>query len=271
MFEKVTKVCKNCSCEFEGLNLPRWTLCGSCVAEDKAREAEAWKARTRPRIPFLVDQRLSALGLSTAERAADPARIPPAIADTIPEEVVGDLVSGRAPRRGFGLSGSMGAGKTMALAAILKVSVRKRMEVTMEAMTDAPDWAAEERWQAAGAFRWVSWPQTAAAMKGAFKGRHGNAEVEDLVERLCGTQLLILDDLGRERMRGAYTEDFAIGQLDRIIDARSRESRPILWTTNQDRTELEDLYGAAMVDRLLGLAPLLTLPALRSLRGSNFL
>lgn len=267
MFEKVLKTCSTCSREFEGFNLARWTLCGTCVAADKKAKVDAYKARMAPRIPFLVDARLAALGLSSTERSAEPLKVPASIAALIPEAPVSELMLGLRVRRGFGLGGSMGAGKTMALAAIMKSSVRKRLESTLEAMTEEPDWQDEERWQAAGAFRWVSWPQAAAAMKGAFKGRHGNAEVEEMVDRMSTTQLLVLDDLGRERMRGAYTEDFAIGQLDRIIDMRSREGRPILWTTNQDREELESLYGAAMVDRLMGLAPLVQLPKLPSLRA----
>ena len=83
--------------------------------------------------------------------------------------------------------------------------------------------------------------------------------VEERVERAMKIPLLILDDLGRERMRGAFTEDFSIGTLDRIIDVRIREERPILWTSNSTSADMVKQYGWSMVSRILGAAPPVTL------------
>ena len=53
--------------------------------------------------------------------------------------------------------------------------------------------------------------------------------------RLC--DLLILDDLGREKM-----SEFILQELQRIIDWRYREMLPIAIATNKKHTELRDRY-----------------------------
>ena len=267
-FEKERRKCASCSAEFETFRITTATECFPCQQVARARDLRAYKAQEHARIPFYLDQRLESLGLAKVERQAVVERIPDALMAALPQQVVRDLLACQAPSRGFGLAGTMGAGKTAALAAILATGLRRRMEAALEGLTDAPSSPQEARWHLVGRLRWVSWPGTAAWMKGAFSRRDGNAEVEDFVELCISTNLLVLDDLGRERMRGAYTEDFALGQLDRIVDARARDGRPILWTTNQEARELAAIYGGAMMDRLLDLAPLVQLPKLPSLRGA---
>ena len=92
----------------------------------------------------------------------------------------------------------------------------------------------------------------------------------DTAERILALQtvpLLILDDLGRERIRGSYAEDWAASQLDGIINHRYRHEMPILWTTNVPAAHLVVLYGSALVSRLTGDNPLIWFNDLPDMRA----
>jgi hypothetical protein len=139
------------------------------------------------------------------------------------------------PVLGFGLGGGVGSGKTMALAAILRGALTAFAEQTK------PPTALPPRMRG---FEWCCWPEEAIWLT-------ANApEASTRCDRLATVSLLVLDDLGRERVKGAYSDDWAVSLLDSIISRRNRECLPTLWTSNVPEADLVALYGASFVSRL---------------------
>lgn len=104
---------------------------------------------------------------------------------------------------------------------------------------------------------WVEWPQAAHVLR-------ANAVVDPdfvakTVEAWSSVPILVLDDLGSERRKGDYQEDYACGELDFVISARYRNCLPTWYTTNLDQAGLVAMYGARMTSRLIGEAPLIVL------------
>ena len=82
-------------------------------------------------------------------------------------------------------------------------------------------------------------------LNNAFSGRN------EVVDRLCGYPLLIIDDFGMER-----GTEYALEQIYNIIDSRYRSRKPLIVTTNLTLTELkkpQDTAHARIYDRLLEL------------------
>ena len=82
-------------------------------------------------------------------------------------------------------------------------------------------------------------------LNNAFAGRN------EVVDRLCGYPLLIIDDFGMER-----GTEYALEQIYNIIDSRYRSRKPLIVTTNLTLTELknpQDTAHARIYDRLLEL------------------
>lgn len=201
---------------------------------------------------------LVSIGLSRRERSAEWAKVPTALRQAVPEAVAVAMSQGNFPASGFGLGADIGAGKSMALAAMVKGMVHAVLRRNLEKGMDP--WVPQGR----NAILWISW-----ADESAFFRAHATSEaVERKILAACTVPLLILDDLGRERIKGAYTEDWVINQLDRIITSRNREALPTLWTTNVQAPAMVDLYGGAFVDRLLQDNPMTWVPGLKSLRLS---
>lgn len=242
-----------------------FNVCTTCGEKETEKRRAEYIAAERDRIPALVEARLGSLGMGHIERGATLESVPLPIKRALPIEATKAILDGRAPAQGFGLCGGQGIGKTMALAAILRHGTAVAMLRALEAIPYVPE-PYEVRWHEVGGFRWVSWPATAAELKARVARDKGTEAVEVAIERAIRAPLLVLDDLGRERMRGGYTEDYAVGQLDRIVDARAREGRPIVWTANSGARELSRVYGGALASRLLGLAPAVDLPRLADLR-----
>lgn len=206
------------------------------------------------------------MGLAKTERRAALGKVPIEIRRLMPADTVRMLLHGETPPVGFGLVGTQGVGKTLALAAIVKAGVADIVAGKIASLDRVP-YDGEEPWRWAGSrWMWASWPTVAADLKAKVARDHGSDAVEDYVSRAANAPLLIIDDLGRERMRGTYSEDFSVGQLDRIIDLRSREERPLIWTSNASPRNLARIYGGAIVSRLVGLAPPALLPAMPDIR-----
>ena len=73
----------------------------------------------------------------------------------------------------------------------------------------------------------------------------------EVVDRLCGYPLLVIDDFGMER-----GTEYALEQIYNIIDSRYRSQKPLIVTTNLTLTELknpQDTAHARIYDRLLEL------------------
>ena len=82
-------------------------------------------------------------------------------------------------------------------------------------------------------------------LNNAFAGRN------EVVDRLCGYPLLVIDDFGMER-----GTEYALEQIYNIIDSRYRSGKPLIVTTNLTLTELknpQDTAHARIYDRLLEL------------------
>lgn len=82
-------------------------------------------------------------------------------------------------------------------------------------------------------------------LNNAFSGRN------EVVDRLCGYPLLVIDDFGVER-----GTEYALEQIYNIIDSRYRSRKPLIVTTNLTLTELknpQDTAHARIYDRLLEL------------------
>ena len=82
-------------------------------------------------------------------------------------------------------------------------------------------------------------------LNNAFSGRN------EVVDKLCGYPLLVIDDFGMER-----GTEYALEQIYNIIDSRYRSRKPLIVTTNLTLTELknpQDTAHARIYDRLLEL------------------
>ena len=66
----------------------------------------------------------------------------------------------------------------------------------------------------------------------------------DIVERCMRCDLLVLDDIGREKM-----SDFVAQEFHRIVDYRWRQKRLIAVATNLTRSQITERYGAHTMSR----------------------
>lgn len=123
---------------------------------------------------------------------------------------------------GLILYGSVGTGKTHLAVAIARHAIAKHgMSVCFK-----------------------SYPELVAVMRWAVKKN----EERPLHEKLYDADLLILDDLGKER-----TTAFVDQNLFNLINIRYREKKPIVLTTNiRGIKELAEYVDEAIISRLMG-------------------
>lgn len=147
-------------------------------------------------------------------------------------------------RKGFGLIGPTGNGKSWALARvvaqILDAHVRLRSDPNTATLPSEPAWIV-----------WCNWPEQAEILKRQVIG--GSHLVSAWVARCKDVRNLFLDDLGGERLKGA--DDYSLGVLSEILDARYRSSRPVYWTSNLSPEDLPARYGSRLASRLLSAWP----------------
>lgn len=139
---------------------------------------------------------------------------------------------------GFGLIGKTGSGKTWALVQALADDIESAVRES-----GSPDVALLPTRYA----RWLNWPDEAENLKGMV-GQHYTTEIEDLVETWEECHALFLDDLGAERIVGE--DDYSLGILRRVLDARYRQERPVYWTSNLNLKSLAGIYGARLISRV---------------------
>lgn len=189
------------------------------------------------------------IGMSKREAKADLKLVPMPIKKALPGDVVKILLSGNPPAKGFGLGGNTDAGKTMAVAAIIKsciVAWAKQRILTKEIpCPSGEDWPKS--------IIWSSWPDEVQWLR----SNAISPDAPERVERLSSVQILILDDLGRERIKGSYSDDWAASQLDSVVNSRYRDEMVTIWTTNVTEEDLVSLYGAALMRRLTADNPLI--------------
>lgn len=197
-------------------------------------------------------ERLYRIGLSKREAKADLGRVPAPVRQALPKDPVKTLLEGKTPSKGFGLGGNTDGGKTMAVAAIL------RRHVEAWAKSTIPE---KGRVEPTG-IKWVSWPDEVQWLRA-----HAiDDSTPDRLDALANVPLLILDDLGRERIKGSYADDWAASQLDFVVNSRYREELVTLWTTNVREVDLASLYGGALMRRLTAENPLTWIENLGSAR-----
>lgn len=213
-------------------------------------------------IESVVEKSLARLGLSKREIRADWGKVPRLMKDAMPRDVLKDLSAGTVPARGFGLGSETGRGKTMAIAAIMRGFERARWQKFAGTLPEKAKAKPEAHHELRQAAVWLCWPDTVATLRAhAIDG-----EAEAILECAEVAPLLILDDLGRERIKGSYLEDWAANQLDRLVNHRYREELPTIWTTNLLEAQLIPIYGAALVSRLTEDNPLAWVDGLPSQR-----
>ena len=195
--------------------------CPACQAREwEARRREEWLAEA----PVWARGVCIASGMSPQEAQAEVARIPLQIKKALPEDAVKALLAGQDPAHGFGLGGEgTGAGKTSAMAAILQGWMRAREEQRVRAGGEPPESGAVRGPGGQRTLAWASWPSTVSMLR---TRATVDGFVEDTLARLIGARVLFLDDLGSERIKGSYVEDFAASQLDVVVDERYRDERP---------------------------------------------
>lgn len=264
----VVQTCRSCRRDFTlPLPLPQQT-CPACIDAERASELEAFRAGLAAAIPTHLEEKLRASGFGPAELRASLDLVPEQLKKRLPARLVRPLVVGAsmAEVSGFGISGGQGIGKTMCVAAMMRARTKDLLVRLARELPEVPDGSGLVPWHARAGFLWLNWPETAAVLKGMVMRQNGAQDVEALTRRASTTSILVLDDLGRERLGKHYDEDYSFGVLDRIIDHRSRQIAPVLWTSNLTRSGLATRYGGAMTSRLLGLAPAVELPRLPDIR-----
>lgn len=106
-------------------------------------------------------------------------------------------------------------------------------------------------WQDGGAAgMWFTVPGLLDAIRAGFDRETRTYQASDLVAAVCSVPLLLLDDLGAERVT-----DWVAGQLYSVVN--SREERPTIFTSNLDLAGLCDrlggLDGERIVSRIQGM------------------
>ena len=80
-----------------------------------------------------------------------------------------------------------------------------------------------------------------------------NVELAELEKKLSITDLLVLDDLGTNKM-----SEFDISLLTSVIDSRIINGRSTIVTTNCNKQELTNILGARIADRVYNTAVTVT-------------
>jgi DNA replication protein DnaC len=234
-------------------------MCAACeraVAGQEKLDREI--ADVRARWDAYVRRWLREAGMSARELTAVAERIPAPLratlfnGDRVPAAIVREMELGQCPKTGFGLTGSVGLGKTFALAVIVRRMLEARWETWLP--RDGMN-ALRRRWLV-----WCSWPEVVNKLRIMSIADDGLAEAAKVIEALAAAEVLVIDDLGVERFRGSYEDDWAASQFDVLVDARYNEMRPTWYTTNLERDEFQDRYGARVWSRLCGENPMISAP-----------
>lgn len=240
--------CEQCGRPFHVRGQATQRACERCEQEGAERDRnESEAARVFGNLDFYLDDWLKRAGLSrreiTARWDAVPANILARLESAPLAETVAEMCAGRLPARGFGFSGPNGCGKTFALVSV----VRRMLEAKLRA--DMPKRGLEAL--KAPWLSWVSWPEFVNRIRVRSTVDGGLEEVSHMIESLVEVPVLVLDELGAERMRSTYDEDWAVSQLDAIVDGRYNDMRPTWWTTNLDGGAMMARYGGRMFSRLV--------------------
>lgn len=255
----VEVLCPRCKTKFPTRTDAPRDLCESCE-RGKALEAEAEKvlANVERWLPVWLEQ----AGLSRREVGARVDRIPAALMNRLRHPSLGldRILTGGIPDVGFGISGPAGTGKTFALSALFGVNVLERWKRRAKL---------EGRHVMKPFLVWLRWPEMVNEMR-LYSVRDGGLdEVARRMKRWSEVEALVIDDLGAERLRGEYSEDWVASQLDLLVDRRYNGMRPTWWTTNLSLDAFVNRYGARLVSRLTAGTQFISYGAKDDLRVTN--
>ena len=249
--------CSVCGLDWVKLRGGEGDTCPDCAAAaQRAARVKLEAERIQAGVAQWFPHWLQRAGLSPMECTARMDKMPPqvnaALHDPAVVSLVRDMVAGKAPDRGFGISGGAGTGKTFALAALFKTSAYERIRARVH--TEGRE--ALRHW-----FTWVRWPEETAKMRtDVARYDDGMAAADRRARELIAAEALVLDDLGAERIKGGdYSDDWATSVLDRIVDARFNSMRQTWWTSNLAPREFAERYGARLWSRLAGGSPVVVL------------
>jgi DNA replication protein DnaC len=134
--------------------------------------------------------------------------------------------------RGLLLVGENGCGKThLAVGCIRNLIWLRQIECLLVTMTDYFE----------------------AIRKSYSIERAGGLVVGDIQERAGSVDLLVLDDLGAERLLSDERGDWMRDRLYALVDRRYRRKLPILATTNSSDEDIEERLGARIFRRLMAM------------------
>ena len=159
---------------------------------------------------------------------------------------------GQAPTMGFGLIGPQGCRKSGTEVALVRaLSTRRALRLVGEETYELP--------LRPVAFLWVDWPATYGELSRSWGDPNG---VNAMLRRMQWSELLIIDDLGRESFRRPEdgSTPFAMGIFQELISYRNSNRLPIWWNSNCDIAGLASIYDGATLGRLFEDNPPIILP-----------
>ena len=228
-------------------------VCGECepgVREEARRRIEGEQILVD--LDGRTEAMLEAFGLSKRDRLAELTRVPELMRRAVPRRWRDRLeikrrVDTHEPLPGFGVAALAGAGKTSLFSALLREITRARLELRASKLGRS----VLEPWAV-----WLSWPSTVDRLRLMSLGDGGLEAAHQVVQRAASAELLILDDLGAERIRGAAADDWAASQLDLIVDARDGAMLPTWYSSTMADRGLAERYGQRLFSRLVGRNPM---------------
>lgn len=125
---------------------------------------------------------------------------------------------------GFFFWGNVGSGKTHAASALTNALIQEQL---VEAL-------------------FLNMPATVTRVKKTFDSSSKNEDTK-LFDRMKEVELLIIDDLGVEKM-----SDWLADQIYQIVDHRWQNKKPMLITSNQSLDDLGSCYKAQVISRIWG-------------------
>jgi hypothetical protein len=248
--------CPGCSETFTTRGDAPRDLCETC---ERGKVLKAESDRILANMDSWLPRWMLNCGMSVRETRATLDGIPSALITRLKKPTYGidRLLAGAMPESGFGISGPAGTGKTMALAALFRANAAARWRLR----------GASEGLRATFAYlTWLHWPVTVNDMRVRSTRDGGLEEVDAMMRRYTKAEALVIDDLGAERIRSDYGEDWMTSQLDLLVDRRYNDMRPTWFTTNLSVEGLIERYGERLISRLVGGNALLVYNASEDLR-----
>lgn len=95
--------------------------------------------------------------------------------------------------------------------------------------------------------QWHNSPDLLARIRDTFDDDAAESERE-FIERVCAPDLLVIDDLGAEKVT-----DFVLDRFYRIVNRRYEACRPIIVTSNYTISQLDARIGPRIVSRICGM------------------